>query len=39
VDGPAAVARDEGGSFFVSQGAIVEVLDKDGSRRGVVEGF
>jgi sugar lactone lactonase YvrE len=37
--GPNAVARDEVGSLFVSQSAIVEVLQKDGSRRGAIEGF
>ncbi len=37
--GPNAVARDDVGSLFVSQSAIVEVLHKDGSRRGAIEGF
>jgi sugar lactone lactonase YvrE len=37
--GPNAVARADTGSMFVTQSAIVEVLDKDGARRGVIEGF
>jgi hypothetical protein len=37
--GPAAIASDDAGNVYVSQGTNVEVVDKAGSHRATIDGF